>query len=165
MYLREARLGDEEALAQITVASWRSTYKDLLPSSFLNQMTVKGKADRWREKIAVGEETILVAMSEDQVIMGYASGGESRYDLKEYEGELYAIYILKEHQGKGIGKRLYHALTEILTERNLHGLLVWVLSENPYKRFYEALGGVEVAHDKIELGGDEYAMTGYGWKD
>ncbi len=45
-------------------------------------------------------------------------------------GELYAIYILKVHQNKGIGKLLFNSVKEKLEELKLSSILIWVLESN-----------------------------------
>lgn len=44
-------------------------------------------------------------------------------------------------------------------------MLVWVLAENPFRRFYEALGGQYVRTEQFELGGAMLDEVAYGWRD
>ena len=44
-------------------------------------------------------------------------------------------------------------------------MLVWVFSANPYRAFYEALGGQPVAEREIDRYGANLAETAYGWQD
>jgi GNAT superfamily N-acetyltransferase len=83
--------------------------------------------------------------------------------IEGYEGELYAIYLLREHQGRGAGRRLVHALGDALLSRGLRSMLVWVLKQNPAVSFYQHLGGVQVMETQIEIGGVELPELAFGW--
>ncbi|WP_274651023.1 hypothetical protein [Paenibacillus humicola] len=43
-------------------------------------------------------------------------------------------------------------------------MLIWVLSENPNRYFYEALGGRFIREKEIEIGGTKLKESAYGWK-
>ncbi len=79
-------------------------------------------------------------------------GGPERSGDPVYTGELYAIYLLEGWQRRGIGRRLTIEVVRQLTQQGLTSLLVWVLAENPSRRFYEALGGRQV-REKLEMTG------------
>jgi hypothetical protein len=44
-------------------------------------------------------------------------------------------------------------------------MAVWVLAANPFRKFYEAIGGKVVAEQQIERGGLSFTETAYGWQD
>jgi hypothetical protein len=44
-------------------------------------------------------------------------------------------------------------------------LLVWVLRDNPYRVFYEALGGSQVREKQVQIGEVYLPEVAYGWKD
>ena len=44
-------------------------------------------------------------------------------------------------------------------------MLVWVLAKNPYRRFYEKLGGKYLRSQQIDIGGSSYEEIAYGWED
>jgi hypothetical protein len=43
-------------------------------------------------------------------------------------------------------------------------MAVWVLAANPFKKFYEALGGEVIAEQSIERVGQSFSEVAYGWK-
>ena len=96
---------------------------------------------------------IDVAVSELGEIVGFADGGRERTRNSTYKGELYAIYILESHQRQGIGTRLTQLIVQRLAEINLNSLLVWVLENNPFCKFYRDLSGQKVYDKEIERGG------------
>jgi GNAT superfamily N-acetyltransferase len=97
-------------------------------------------------------------------VIGFSSGGPNRVQHPEITGEVYAIYILEEYQGKGIGRRLLAESVQRLRALDHAGMLIWVLDENPGRKFYESCGGVPVEQREIVIGGAALAETGYGWK-
>ncbi len=44
-------------------------------------------------------------------------------------------------------------------------MLVWVLAENPSRRFYEVLGGKQLCEQEITIGGVTLVEVAYGWKN
>jgi hypothetical protein len=44
-------------------------------------------------------------------------------------------------------------------------MLVWVLAENPYQRFYESLGGIYLREWMIDFAGEPIHEKAYGWKE
>ena len=72
-------------------------------------------------------------------IIGFCAGGRNRSKSdSDYEAAIGSIYILEGHRGRGVGKALVHSLAVSLVESGLSSMIVWVLSKNPYRRFYEA---------------------------
>jgi hypothetical protein len=44
-------------------------------------------------------------------------------------------------------------------------MAVWVLALNPFRKFYETLGGQIIAEQQIERGGKAFTEIAYGWTD
>ncbi len=82
-----------------------------------------------------------------------------------YDGELYAIYILQDYQGRGIGRKLVEPVVDELVRNGINSMLVWVLEGNGAKHFYEKLGGEKIDTADITIGGAELKETAYGWQD
>jgi ribosomal protein S18 acetylase RimI-like enzyme len=165
--VREATIEDAEAIASVHVESWRSTYDGILPASFIASLNVEERAERWKEEFVKGNFSIFVAEDEGGVF-GFVSGGELRPNkdgglIEGYDGELYAIYLLREHQGRGAGSRLAHTLEDALLSRGLRSMVVWVLKQNPAVSFYQRLGGVQIMETHIEIGGVELPEVAFGW--
>ena len=107
----------------------------------------------------------LVACNADASIVGFIAGGAERTGRLGYEGELYAIYLLQFVQRQGLGTLLVQHFVRELHARGFGSMAVWVLAANPFRRFYEALGGKFVAEQQIERGGQSFAECAYGWQD
>jgi GNAT superfamily N-acetyltransferase len=162
--VRPADLADAAAITNVHIATWRTAYRGLLPDDFLASLTEAGYEDRWRRTLGETSDRVYVAENAHGVI-GFASGGRERAGEGGYSGELYAIYVLREAQHHGHGRRLVQAVVGGLREMGLEDMIVWVLRDNATARkFYERLGGVYVRAQPIAIGSAQLEEVSYGWK-
>lgn len=169
MNIRAAVPEDAAAIAHVHVASWRSTYRGLLPGDFLANLSEERRADQWRQQAETARQdqrrgVLLVAEEESGKVAGFAAAGPEREADAGFDGELYAIYLLEEHQGKGIGRRLVELVVDHFRRQGYGSMRVWVLEGNPAQAFYERLGGKRVGTKAIEIGGQSYNEVAYGWE-
>ena len=126
------------------------------------------RESRWNKILTTDQPATSYFVAETDVseIVGFASGGPEREGNQTYRGEIYAIYVLKEYQGQGIGRRLVSAVAQRLLVNGLGSMLAWVLTDNqPACRFYESLGGEQVGRKKTTIGGTDLEEVAYGWRD
>jgi ribosomal protein S18 acetylase RimI-like enzyme len=162
--VRSADVSDAAAIARVHVASWRSTYSGLLPDDFLASLDEAAYTERWGRILAEPTTRVYVAADGPDVV-GFASGGRERAGETGYEGELYAIYVLRETQGRGHGRRLVQAVATGLRELDLRDMIVWVLRDNSgARKFYERLGGAYVRSQPITIGSTLLQEVSYGWR-
>jgi len=162
--VRPAELSDSAAIARVHVVTWRTAYRGLLPDDFLDSLDEAGYSERWRRTLR--EESGRVYVAEDGMdVVGFASGGRERAGEDPYGGELYAIYVMQEAQGRGHGRRLVQAVAAGLRDMHLEDMIVWVLRDNQAARgFYERLGGVFIRTQPITIGSAVLQEASYGWK-
>jgi GNAT superfamily N-acetyltransferase len=165
--VRLARVDDARAIAEVHVASWRTTYKGIFPDALLDSLSADKREQSWREMLSVPEpnSVTLVACNVDGSIVGFLSGGAERTGRLGYESELYAIYLLQHAQRQRLGTVLVQYFVRELRARGFASMAVWVLAANPFREFYEALGGKVVAEQQIERGGQSFTESAYGWQD
>jgi ribosomal protein S18 acetylase RimI-like enzyme len=110
-------------------------------------------------------ERTKIRSNHDRII-GFSSGGKERTgNYPGFEGEIYAIYILQEYQGKGIGRQLVKPIMEQFTKVGIHTMTVLVLEDNSSKYFYQSLGAKEIDQLQETIAGKEVTELVYGWKD
>jgi len=167
MVIRPAVIEDAEAVARVHVASWRTTYAGIVPDEFLAALSYERRAEVWRNSLSSQSQAYLVVAEQDRKVIGFAVGGPNRETEANaaYEAELYAIYLLASKQKRGIGRALMKAVAQELVRRGFNSLMVWVLTENPARKFYQTLGGEYMREKDIEIGGKTLKETAYGWKD
>jgi GNAT superfamily N-acetyltransferase len=168
MIVREATHSDVPAIAQVHVDTWRITYQGIVPHEFLTNLSYEKRENAWHQVLnnapKDGSFTYVAEDASGQIV-GFANGGVERAGDPVYQGELRAIYILKSHQKKGIGRELVRIVAQRLGQMKIDSMLVWVLADNPACRFCESLGGQRVHEKEIERGGTKLIEIAYGWMD
>jgi GNAT superfamily N-acetyltransferase len=165
---RVAAVTDAAAIARVHVASWRETYPGLLPDDYLDAMDVGEHEDRWLRTLQDPYRRSAVFVVEHAGrVAGFASAGRERDGDRRYDGELYAIYLMRAAQGVGLGRALVEAAAAALAIRGLTSMVVWVLRENrPARSFYERMGGVYLRERPLDMGlGVEVPEVSYLWRD
>jgi ribosomal protein S18 acetylase RimI-like enzyme len=114
--------------------SWQEAYSGLVDQQYLDSLTLEKceqSAYRWPDNIIIAKDGDHVA--------GFAAYGKCRDDELENAGEVFAIYILPEYYGKGVGYRLMKAVLSHLEEYTT--IALWVLKDNQRAiHFYERFG-------------------------
>ena len=76
----------------------------------------------------------------DGAVVGFAQLGEDREEGSE-TGELFAIYVLPEAAGAGVGRALMAETLARLRAEGFAEAILWVIEDNPRtRRFYELAG-------------------------
>ncbi len=115
--------------------TWHEAYPVMVSPAYLDRLTLakcEEIAFRWRDR-----DGLLVAKEKDRVVgfVGYGDRGEENPGF----GEIFALYVLPERWGQGIGRRLMEAgLAQLAAYPRV---CLWVLKENSRARhFYERCG-------------------------
>jgi len=162
--VRAAEIDDAADIARVHVATWRTAYRGMLPDDFLESLSESHYEERWRRTIAHYGSGVFVAQDGREVV-AFASGGPERAGENGFGGELYAIYVMRESQGRGHGRALVRAVSTGLREMGLTDMIVWVLRENSAaRRFYERLGGIYVREQPTTIGSAALQEVSYGWR-
>ena len=161
---RLAMSADAVALGHAHVEAWRESYAGLVPNAVLAAIDPHLRAAMWRAVLAKGGAVHLV--ERDDAIIGFASGGPQLDASLPYSAEFRAIYIRRSSQRRGVGRALMSAVARDLLARGHASAALWVLEGNSSaRRFYEALGGREVARREQLRDGFSAVGIAYGWED
>ena len=139
MSIREARESDVPAMLEI----YGEFVKNTAVSFEYTTPSVEEFTKRFQEHIAVYP---WLVWEEDGQVLGYAYAGRA-FERAAYSwnGEI-SCYLAAEIRGKGIGRKLYKRMEEILTEQGLRKVFAVVTSANePSISFHKRLGYSEVA--------------------
>lgn len=113
--------------------AWQQAYTGLVDQSYLDKMSVEKCVEiayKW-------PDNLLVAKDGERVV-GFVGYGDCRNDDIKDAGEVFAIYVLAEYYGKGVGRALMDAALDLLPQDRV---AVWVLQGNKRAiRFYEKCG-------------------------
>lgn len=162
--IRPARRSDVDAISRVYVETWRSAYAGLLPDRLLLDLSRRRQRQVWSSAVCAlgGCEHVAVADDTEAGVVGFGSAGPSRAELP-YRGEVYTLYVLPDHQGRGLGRGLLAGLYAEFLAEGTDSALVWVLAANPARFFYEAMGGRRVAAREEVLWGARVPEVAYGW--
>ncbi|MGG0791620.1 GNAT family N-acetyltransferase [Peribacillus simplex] len=166
MIIREATVADAEGIAKVHVDCWRTTYKDIISEKFLKNLSYEQRTKLWVNNISKEDNSVFVVENEDRRIVGFADGSSVKSgEYPGYDGDVTSIYILKELQGLGIGKKLMKSLFAEFKSLNFHSAIVKVLEKNSSCHFYEAMGAKIVDSVFIKIADDNLKLLIYGWED
>lgn len=165
--LRRADLSDAGLLAELQRQTWRETYAGMLPQDILDAMTPARLVRAWRRSLSEQEgdldRLVLIAELNDEPV-GYISGGKARALNAPWEAEVEQLYVIRAAQGDGVGSAMMAEAARWFLERGLFSLGLWVVRANARaRRFYEALGGDEVATARERMQGFLIPVAGYAW--
>ncbi len=164
MVIRLSRKADAQSMAQVYVQTWQDTYTGLVPIDYLFGMSPRQLERGFLNEMQSKRAFSYVAEDTGGVI-GFISGGYARQSDDIYNGEIYALYVLKNYQRQGVGKNLVSGLAEGLNRCGVYSMLVWVLEHNPYRRFYEKINGMYLRRQRMPFAGEVLDTVAYGWID
>lgn len=151
--IREATDADIPALAQLHVTTWNDTYAPL----GMKGPSVAIRAAQWREAFGKRDGSWFCYLVErpDGELVGFAKGVKG--DNPEFAGELSKIYLLRDYQRLGLGRRLLGTVARRFLAAGVTSM--WLVGDgrNPSSRAWVALGG--------EKTDDDPGSGNYGWRD
>ena len=165
--IRRAAPRDAEAIARVRIDGWRTSYRGLIPAAYLDGMQVDASTALWDKILAAGPNpaSVFVASHGDEVI-GFAASSllaEPKFGLN---AELTAVYLRREFQRVGLGRRLIAAVVDDQRALGATGMIVWVIAANkPARAFYEALGAELLVEQAFQWDGMDLLEAAYGWRD
>jgi len=157
LVVREATSDDIPALAQLHVKTWNDTYW-----SVVNPPSAQLRERQWREQFAISDGSWFCFVIENSrgELVGFAKGkAYASDDLPNYSGELNKIYLLREYQRLGLGRRLVGHVARRFLDLGVTTMVLFGTPQNPSCAFHEALEGEKLFGKNGEFHG------GYGWRD
>lgn len=164
---RKADVADAAGIARVQVGSWRESYRGVVAQAWLDSLSVERRTEVFRNRLGEQRDDfyeLLVAECGGEIV-GICDVGEPRAAEFGCAGELYMIYLLKSHQRRGIGRRLFRSALELLVTDGRNSMYLECLAQNPYRGFYDQLGGEVCGRGALEQMGREYATVFYRWPD
>lgn len=163
--IRPACLPDALAIARIHVAGWQSAYRGIVADEHLDSLSLAQKQAFWKQQMHHDPCLLFVAEDPTRGVIGFAFAGPHHGNFREYTGEIHAIYVLDQFQRRGLGKLLFKHATTALAQARFPNMMVWALKQNPYRTFYERLGGKLLGEEVTCIGNRELVQVAYGWKE
>jgi len=165
--IRPALPEDATAIAQVRVDAWRTTYKGMIPDAYLAAMKVEDSAALWLRVLnAASDKTSVFVALDGIAVVGFAAGNLLPEPKLGFDAELTAIYLRREAQRAGVGRRLVADVAAAERAQGATGLVTWVIAANRAARaFYERLGAELLIEQPFQWDGMNLVEAGYGWRD
>jgi GNAT superfamily N-acetyltransferase len=163
--LREARRGDEFAVAEVHVRAWQEAYRGIMAAEFLEALDPSERAASYTfEADEAGAPTTVIAVggvagdgddpsltnrevrsgsspSPGERVLGFVTYAASRDADAPGLGEVVALYVDPDQYGGGVGRLLMAEARRRLRDAGYSEALLWVLDGNDRAaRFYEREG-------------------------
>jgi len=149
--MREATAADIPALARLHVRTFQETHG--------GGPTPQIRESQYRQKFAAtdGGWFCFVAVRPDGDLVGFAVGQPG--DPPDGGGHVNKIYVLRDDQRLGLGRRLLAHLARRFLSQGYSSMTLFSQAENPSVWFFDAMGGERC----LAPGGAFHG--GYRWRD
>ena len=164
MIIRRATISDAPGIAKVHVDSWRTTYKGIIPQSFLDGLSYEQRTKLWQNNVSDKTNTIFIAENEGEII-GFVTGGTRNKNEEAGASDLTSIYLLEEWQGKSVGKKLLNQIMIAFLEQGYLKIYVDVLAANKTRQFYQYYGAEYVKTVQLSIAGKTLDEEIYVWNN
>ncbi|OGU77780.1 MAG: hypothetical protein A2V93_10925 [Ignavibacteria bacterium RBG_16_34_14] len=129
---------DFETVRNILLSTWLDTYSKIIPSEELKAYLNISCSNEKLEELLKDKFTKGIIAEVNGKPVGWLRTNINQTEKKIYINQL---YVLKEYQGKGIGKKLIKIAKEKALKNNFNKIWLGVMSENlPSVNWYKSLG-------------------------
>lgn len=163
LLIRDAEASDAEGMARVEVETWQATYPGMLPAMHLAAMNVPRARARWLRTLGLDPRRFALVAELEGEIVAFASGSLAG-GQPDRMARLDMLYVLPGFQRIGLGRALTHALATRISASRVRALWVDVLAKNQRaRRFYRALGAIELQRTWSFVGTSPIVVVAYGW--
>ena len=164
------RLGtpaDSTGIGRILAKGWRQAYSGFMPESELGPRIDPDYRARevttWLSSDFDPIRELLLVAEQDGKLFGFlAARLGDRNDVGSV-AQVTLLYVSPEQQGRGIGHQLLLAAAEWLKTHAPGPISIGAFEQNPFRSFYEAIGGVVVKTVMVRVDAQEWPVVIYLW--
>ena len=143
IWIRGAREDDGEAFARLHERCWRVSYAGIADPSWVVDRPFSERVAEWTAHAGgAGLPMWAATVGHGADVIGLVVAGQSRDEgAGERTGEIAALYVDPDWQGRGAGTALLERAVFELRVAFFHRATLWTLEESPRSRaFYEKHG-------------------------
>ena len=164
--LRSHTLGDAEAIGRILAAGWQQAYGGFLTPAAMGRRNDPAArhteiAEFLSDEFDPAIEGLIVA--EDDVVDGFVHMVLEDKAEMGAAGHINLLYVDPAAQGRGLGRMLMGAAAGWFAERVSGPIVLSAFARNPYRGFYDRIGGVVAKTRSFELEGQALESIIYRW--
>ncbi|MEO1093026.1 MAG: GNAT family N-acetyltransferase, partial [Pseudomonadota bacterium] len=112
--VRAATVADASQILAVQARTWDAAYRGLLPDRALPRADDPQRLAFWRSVLMTGRTAARVATTRDGAVVGFSTGGPARDRALGTDQEIHTLYVLPEHQGAGLGRKLFRRTVAVL---------------------------------------------------
>jgi ribosomal protein S18 acetylase RimI-like enzyme len=137
--IRPARADEADVVADLHTASWRVTYRGILPDDTTTDAFIAGRRAYWRAALARPDWSFILVAEEAAALAGFVAvwgDPDGRYDAF-----IESLHVHPERKRGGIGRALMASAASRIAASGRRSVTLWVYDANaPAKQFYLAIG-------------------------
>ena len=139
--IRRREQKDCKTIAHVVTIAWQETYRGIVNDEFLDNLSDNEKERGFRSFNNFNDnDNHQFVLEVDDNIVGFIKFGYTNELDYENQGEIFALYIIKEYQGKGFGKKLMETGINEWTNMGCSKIRIGCLKDNPSNEFYKFMG-------------------------
>ena len=146
--IRLASTNDCDELSQLKKVLWNQTYRGIYSDDKIDNFDFERHKEKFL-KIINDQNAKLYVVCDNNKIIGYMEYGVPYRPFKDYKQEIGLLYLLKEYQRKGLGRKLFNIGYNGIKE---NGYNEFFISCNKYNKkaleFYKRMGGIIINIDE-----------------
>ena len=167
MTIRIAIPKDSLQVATIHLESWKSAYQGIIPSAYIDRITLEARLSHWTQEITSGDSDVYVKVDAFDRVLGWVATGSDREHPEDRSvAEVHAVYVSPLHTRRGIGRELFDYVTPRFQSAGRSRVVLWVLERNaPALDFYRQRGFADapIKTRVIERGGARLVEIKLEW--
>jgi ribosomal protein S18 acetylase RimI-like enzyme len=142
LIIRDAKEEDVHEMALVRQRVWNTTYRGIYDNEVIDNFDYPKAEASFKTKISKSQMMFKVAVLNDNII-GYVCFGKTDQKYKDYDWVINYIHILKEYQGRGLGRTFFHIINDYAMRNNIDKYYVECNKSNfNAHKFYEKMGGI-----------------------
>ena len=160
--IRDVLEKDLASVVDIKISGWQTAYKNIVDDDYLNSFNKEEMIESLKENYK--ESGFIVAEYKDEVVgfCRYIDSNKYSNNLEEIDCEIVAIYVKPSFKYNGTGTKMFNHAVNYFKEKNKNKMIIWCLKDNePSKKFYKKMEGVEYKEKLIDIGNKKYNETGF----
>ena len=129
-------------IAHVVTVAWQETYRGIVNDEFLDNLSIN-EEERGEKSFNNFDENDnhKFVLEVDGKVVGFINVGITDDIEYENQGEIFALYIIPEYQGKGYGSELIKYGIDELKRLGCSKMIIGCLKDNSYNQFYKHIGG------------------------
>jgi ribosomal protein S18 acetylase RimI-like enzyme len=144
--IRPALPADLDAIGAVHQQARQVAYAGIVPAAALEAMTARKLRNWWARRFAAeAADHRMAVLDRGGVVVGFSYVGPATSgNGVSGAGELYALHVHPDHQGRGLGRALIRHAVGTLADLGYRDAVLWVLAGNASaRRFYARAGWTE----------------------